>query len=381
MTGPLAGITVVDLSRILAGPFCTMVLADLGARIIKVESAKGDDSRAFGPFVGATSAYFASVNRGKESIVLDLKNDADRIVFERLIGIADVLVENFRPGVMDRLGYGFEALAPKHPRLVYAAVSGFGHDGPYAQRPAYDLVVQAMGGLMSLTGHAGQPPVRVGTSIGDIAAGLYAAVGIAAALRERELTGRGRKLDIAMLDCQVAILENAISRHLAGGLLPGPMGARHPAIAPFEAFATADGYMVIAAGNDALFRALAATLDRAELVDDPRFRTNDERMRNVDELKIIIESITATRPTRHWLATLAAGGVPCGPINTVADVVADAQVRARNMIVEIADANAGALRVAGNPIKMSGVPDPQRRPGAPGLGEHRATILAELGLG
>jgi CoA:oxalate CoA-transferase len=380
MTGPLAGITVVDLSRVLAGPFCTMVLGDLGARIIKIESDKGDDSRAFGPFVGTTSAYFASVNRGKESIVLDLKNDKDRFVFERLIGIADVLVENFRPGVMDRLGFGYDALAPKHPRLIYASVSGFGHDGPYAQRPAYDLVVQAMGGLMSLTGHMGQPPARVGTSIGDITAGLYATIGIAAGLREREITGRGRRVDIAMFDCQVAILENAISRYLAGGIVPQPMGARHPTIAPFEAFATADGYMVIAAGNDALFKALAKVLGRPELVEDSRFTSNDTRVRHVEALKAIIEGITRARPTRDWLRTLAEGGVPCGPINTVPDVVNDPQVAARNMIVEIADGAAGALRVAGNPIKLGGAADPARRPGAPVLDGNRAAILAELGL-
>ncbi|MGH6720283.1 MAG: CaiB/BaiF CoA transferase family protein, partial [Alphaproteobacteria bacterium] len=217
MPGPLSGITVVDLSRVLAGPFCTLVLADLGARVIKVESAKGDDSRAFAPFVGATSAYFASVNRGKESLVLDLKNSGDRIVFEKLLGRADVLIENFRPGVMERLGYGWARIESGYPRLVYATISGFGHSGPYAARPAYDLVVQAMGGLMSLTGHPGQPPVRVGTSIGDITAGLYAAIGVAAALRERERTGRGARIDVAMLDCQVAILENAITRYLAGG--------------------------------------------------------------------------------------------------------------------------------------------------------------------
>lgn len=381
MPGPLSGMTVVDLSRILAGPFCTLVLADLGARVIKIESGKGDDSRAFGPFVAGTSAYFASVNRGKESIVLDLKKDTDRVVLETLIGRADVLVENFRPGVMGRLGFGWGVLSARHPRLIYAAISGFGHTGPYAQRPAYDLVVQAMGGLISLTGHKGQPPVRVGTSIGDITAGLYAAIGIVAALRDRDRTGRGTKLDIAMLDCQVAILENAISRYLGGGAMPGPLGARHPTIAPFEAYATKDGYMVIAAGNDALFDKLANALAVPALVSDARLRTNDSRVANVDTLKDIIEDVTTTRPTRHWLDVLAEAGVPCGPINDIAQVVDDPQVRARAMIVEIDDARAGTLRVAGNPIKIEGAPDPARRPGAPGLDEHRARILAELGLG
>lgn len=380
MAGPLSGITVVDLSRVLAGPFCTLVLADLGARVIKVESGKGDDSRAFGPFVSGTSAYFASVNRGKESIVLDLKADGDRRVFEALVARADVLVENFRPGVMARLGFGADVLTRRHPRLVFAAISGFGQTGPYSDRPAYDLVVQAMGGLMSLTGHPGQDPVRVGTSIGDITAGLYAAIGIAAALREREATGRGTVLDIAMLDCQVAILENAISRFLSGGVVPVPLGARHPAIAPFEAYATADGHVVIAAGNDALFARLAQALRQPGWLDDPRFATNDARNANVLALKEAIERITTAQPTRHWLAIMAEAGIPGGPINSVADVVADPQVQARGMIVEIDDSNAGSLRVAGSPIKLAGAAPAGRLPGAPVLDGQRAAILAELGL-
>lgn len=380
MPGPLEGITVVDLSRVLAGPFCTLALADLGARVIKVESGKGDDSRAFGPFVNGTSAYFASVNRGKESIVLDLKDAADRRVFEALVAHADVLVENFRPGVMARLGLDSDVLTKRHPRLVYAAISGFGQSGPYSDRPAYDLVVQAMGGLMSLTGHPGQDPVRVGTSIGDITAGLYAAIGITAALRERERTGRGTVLDIAMLDCQVAILENAISRYLSGGSVPGPLGARHPAIAPFKSYATADGHVVIAAGNDALFEKLATALDDDALRTDPRFWTNDLRNANVLALKAVIERITRQQPTRHWLEVMAKAGIPGGPINTVADVVADPQVKARGMIVSIDDPNAGTLRVAGSPIRIDGAPPAERLPGAPVLDGQRAAILAELGL-
>src|SRR5512145_762517 len=255
--GPLAGIFVLDLTRVLAGPYCTMVLADLGARVVKVEAPeRGDDARQIGPFVGGVSAYFWSLNRGKQSIALDLRADPDRAVLEKLLARADVLVENFRPGVLERLGLGWDALHARLPRLVLASTSGFGQTGPYARRPAYDVVVQGMGGIMSLTGQPGGPPTRVGTSTGDITAGLFTAVGVLAALVERAHTGRGRHVDVAMLDCQVATLENAIARYVATGAVPGPLGTRHPSIAPFQAFATRDGFVVVAAGNDALFAKL-----------------------------------------------------------------------------------------------------------------------------
>ena len=243
--GPLDGLLVVDLTRVLAGPYCTMVLADLGARVIKVELPHtGDDSRQFGPFVGGKSAYFMSLNRGKESIALDLKAEADRQIFDALLERADVLIENFRPGAMDRLGYGWDHLKDRYPRLVYAAVSGLGRTGPYAHRPAYDMVVQGMSGVMSLTGHEGAPPTRVGTSIGDITAGLFASIGINAALYRRTLSGTGELVDVGMLDGQVAILENAIARYSATGTVPQPLGSRHPSITPFDTFAAADGYVI-----------------------------------------------------------------------------------------------------------------------------------------
>ena len=236
-TAPLAGVLVLDLTRVLAGPYCTMVLADLGARIIKIEPPiVGDDSRHIGPFIKGKSAYFMSINRGKESIALDLKAEPDRAIFEKLLGTADVLVENYRGGTMEKLGYGWDNLYPRFPRLIYAAASGFGHTGPYKNRAAYDMVVQGMGGIMSLTGHPGTPPTRVGTSVGDITAGLFTTIGINAALFERSRTGLGRKIDVAMLDCQIAILENAIARYFSTGEVPGPLGARHPSITPFEAF-------------------------------------------------------------------------------------------------------------------------------------------------
>lgn len=377
--GPLRSTLVVDLTRVLAGPYCTMVLADLGARVVKVEPpGRGDDAREIGPFVGGRSAYFVSLNRGKESIALDLKDDADRDVFERLLARADVLVENYRPGVMQRLGYGWQALHGRFPRLVLASLSGFGQTGPLATRPAYDIVVQAMGGIMSLTGHPGGPPTRVGTSVGDITAGLFGAIGIQAALVERERSGQARHVDVAMLDCQVATLENAIARHQATGQVPGPLGSRHPSIAPFEALATADGWIIVAAGNDALFAKLAAAVGRPGLAEDPRFASNEERCRNVEDLKRELEAALAARGSAAWLAQLEETGIPCGPIQDVAQVVAHPQVAARNMVVTVEDPVAGRLRLAGNPVKLSGVEDPDTRAPAPELDEHRDRILAEL---
>ncbi len=379
--GPLAGVLVLDMTRVLAGPFCTMVLSDLGARVIKVEPPEGDDARAYGPWVDGESAYFMSLNRGKESVALDLKAAGDRDLFARLLARADVLAENFRPGVMTRLGYGWDDLHTRYPRLIYAACSGFGQTGPLSQRPAYDMVVQGMGGIMSLTGHEGAPPTRVGTAIGDIAAGLFTAVGINAALHERARTGRGRFIDVAMLDCQLAILENAIARYFTTGASPPPSGARHPAIAPFECYESADGHVVIAAGNEALFRKLCETLGREELIADPRFESNPKRMDNVLALKTELERTLKTAPTDRWLGALEAAGVPCGPLNDVAGAVANPQVRARNMVVEIDDPKAGPVRIAGNPIKISGHADPPRRGPIPDLDEARAALIAEFGVG
>jgi len=377
--GPLSGITVLDLTRVLAGPYCTMVLADLGARVIKVERpGEGDEARTIGPFVQAKSAYFMSLNRGKESISLDLRDPADRVIFEKLLSRADLVVENFRAGVMEKLGYGWEALHARYPRLIYAATSGFGHTGPYAERPAYDLVVQGMGGLMSLTGHPGSGPTRVGTSIGDIAAGLFTAVGVNAALYHRERTGEGTKIDVAMLDCQVALLENAIARYVATGQVPGPLGSRHPSITPFEAFACADGHLIIAAGNDGLFRELCAVLGRPELAEDGRFRGNELRTRNVDALRTEIEGVLGRRTRAEWLAALEAAGVPCGPINDVAEVMADPQVAARNMVIRVIDEGVGGISMPGNPIKLSGFEDPSSREPAPALDRDRERLLEEL---
>ena len=379
--GPLSGITIIDLSRILAGPYCTLLLAELGARVIKVEPpGQGDDARQYGPFKNGKSAYFISVNRGKELIALDLKSPVGRDIFDRLLDKADALVENFRPGTMEKLGYGWETLHPRYPRLVYAAASGFGHSGPYSHYPAYDMVVQGLGGIMSITGHPGMPLTRVGTSVGDLAGGLYTAVALNAALLHRERTGEATKVDVALFDCQLALLENAIMRYTTTGEVPGPMGARHPSITPFEAFATRDGNLIIAAGNDGLFVKLARALDRADLTENPLFKTNALRNQHQEALQAEIESVLRIEDTGHWIEVLEAAGVPCGPVNNIAQALAHPQATARNMLISVDDPVTGPLELAGNPMKLSAFEDPPARARAPDLDADRDAILRELGF-
>ena len=379
--GPLSDLLVIDLSRVLAGPYCTMVLADLGARVIKVERpGSGDDARHIGPFQDGKSAYFTSINRGKESIALDLKAPEDREILLKLLSRADILVENYRPGTMQKLGLGWEVLQERFPRLIYAAASGFGHTGPDSGKAAYDMVVQAMGGIMSVTGHPGGPPTRVGTSIGDITAGLFTAIGIVSAVHDRARTGKGCFVDVAMLDGQIAILENAIARYAVSGEAPGPLGARHPSIAPFAAYECQDAHIVIAAGNDGLFRAMCGALGLDELAGDARFASNERRSDHAEELAALMEAQLGKRPAVHWLAELEAAGVPCGPLQNVAQALAHPQVRARNMAITTAFEDGTPLMAAGNPIKMSGFDDPAMRAKAPALDEHRSAILADFGI-
>jgi CoA:oxalate CoA-transferase len=381
MPGPLSDILVIDLSRVLAGPYATMVLADLGARVIKVERPDGgDDARAYGPFINGQSAYFASINRGKQSIALDLKDPGDRAIFEALVARADVLVENYRPGVMARLGLGWDVLHARHPRLIYAAASGFGQTGPDAHKAAYDMVVQAMGGIMSVTGWPGGKPTRVGTSVGDITAGLFTVIGILSALHDRARTGEGQFVDVAMLDGQIAILENAVARYAVSGVAPGPLGARHPSITPFAAYACQDGHIVIAAGNDALWAALLDALDLGALKANPRFASNALRTEAADTIATILETALMMAPAAHWLPRLEAAGVPSGPLHDVAQALAHPQVRARGMVIETAFPDGTPLLAAGNPVKLSRHADPAVRPAAPGLDADRATILRELEL-
>ena len=305
MDGPLKNLLVVDLTRVLVGPYCTMILSDLGARVIKVEAPEiGDDSRKFGPFIENYSAYFMSLNRGKESIALNLKNDDDKKIFEKILSKADILVENFKPGTLEKWGYGWKEVNKKYPKLIYASASGFGQTGPLRELPAYDMVVQGMGGLMSVTGQPNTEPTRVGTSIGDITAGLFTTIGINAALYDRQKTGKGTFIDVSMLDCQIAILENAIARYLAKNEIPEPMGSRHPSITPFEAFKTKDNYIIIAAGNDKLFKSLCNVLQIQEISTDERFSTNSLRSENADHLKKILEEKLSLKKTDEWVLSL-----------------------------------------------------------------------------
>ena len=379
MNGPLKDLLVVDLTRVLVGPYCTMILSDLGARVIKIEAPEiGDDSRKFGPFVKDHSAYFMSLNRGKESIALNLKNEDDKKIFEKILAKADILVENFKPGTLEKWGFGWKQVSKKYPKLIYASASGFGQTGPLKELPAYDMVVQGMGGLMSVTGQPNSEPTRVGTSIGDITAGLFTAIGINAALYDRQKTGKGMYIDVSMLDCQIAILENAIARYLSKNEIPKPMGSRHPSIAPFEAFKTKDSYIIIAAGNDKLFENLCNALDLKDLIMDEKYKSNSSRSENMNELKKILEEKLIYKTTNEWVKNLESLKIPCGPIFNIKEAVENPQVEARNMIVKAYHKVIGDFKLAGNPIKMSTYKDEKTRGDIPDLDEHREKIIKEF---
>ena len=373
--GPLEGLKVLDLTRVLAGPYCTMLLGDLGAEIIKIEvPEKGDDSRHFGPYQNGESAYFMSLNRNKKSMTLNLKNPKGIEILKDLITKVDVVVENFRPGTMEKLGLGYEVLKEINPKIIYAASSGFGHTGPYSQRPAYDGVVQAMGGIMSITGAKDGEPTRVGPSIGDIAAGLFTAVGVLAALNYRNETGIGQKVDVAMLDCQVAMLENAIARYVVTKEIPKPAGNRHTSIVPFEPFDTLDSKIVVAVGNDAIWKRFCEVSELNGIANDPRFSTNPERNKHYDILRPIIAEKMKMKETEAWQNILDNAGVPNGPINYVDKVITNEQVLSRDMIVEIEHPVAGKLKMPGVAIKLSETPGSVHSP-APVLGEHNYELL------
>ena len=379
MDGPLKNLLVVDLTRVLVGPYCTMILSDLGARVIKIEAPEiGDDSRGFGPFIDDYSAYFMSLNRGKESIALNLKNEDDKKVFEKILAKADILVENFKPGTLEKWGFGWNEVSKKYPKLIYASASGFGQTGPLKELPAYDMVVQGMGGLMSVTGHPNSEPTRVGTSIGDITAGLFTAIGINAALYDRQKTGKGTFIDVSMLDCQIAILENAIARYLSKNEIPEPMGSRHPSIAPFEAFKTKDSFLIIAAGNDKLFKSLCEVLEIPNIANDEMYKTNSLRSQNIDKLKLIIENKLQYKNTDEWIKVMENLKIPCGPIFNIKQAVENPQIKERNMIVKSFHKKIGEFKSAGNPIKMSTYKDEKTRGDIPDLDEHRDKILKEF---
>lgn len=376
---PLTGLRVLDLTRVLAGPYCTMILADLGAEVVKIERpGTGDDSRHFGPFLpSGMSAYFASINRGKKSVTLDLHDPADVERLLRLADRADVLVENFRPGAMENFGLSSEILRERNPRLIYTSLSGFGRTGAVSQRPAYDIIIQAMSGLMSITGHDAAHPARVGTSICDILTGLFGAIGILAALQRRGRAGQGADLDLAMLDSTVAALENAISRCEVTGEVPQPLGTRHPSIAPFQAVKTADGPIVVAAGNESLWRKLCELLGCPELADDPRLVNNALRARNLDHLEQKLNEHFRARKGADWLALLEQAGIPAGPIRSISDVLADQHLAARGMLHRMRAGNeTGGFTTAGSPLRLEGAALPLSDR-APELGEHTQAVLRE----
>lgn len=378
---PLSGIKVLDLSRVLAGPYCGMILADLGAYVVKIERpGSGDDSREYGPFINGESAYFMSINRNKKSVTLNLKSPEGKEIFKKLVKEFDVVLENFRPGTMDKLGLGYDVLKKINPRLIYAACSGFGYSGPYKERPAYDAIIQAMSGLMSITGFPGGKPTRVGASIADIVTGMFCAIGVLAALIKRQVTGEGDMVDVAMLDSVVAILENAIARYEVTGEIPKPMGNRHPSIFPFESFEAKDGDIMIAAGNDELWAKLCKAIGKEELADDPRFKTNQLRGENYSEMKKILDDVIKTKTVEEWIEILENAGIPCSPINTIDKVVRHPQVLARDMIVKVSHAVAGEIKMPGCPVKFASE-SPKIGP-APILGEHTEEVLKEfLGIG
>jgi crotonobetainyl-CoA:carnitine CoA-transferase CaiB-like acyl-CoA transferase len=377
--GPLTGTTVLDLTRVLSGPYCTMMLADLGARVIKIEQPRGgDDTRHWGPpFLGTESAYFLSINRNKESVTLDFKHARGRALLDQLIAMSDVVVENFRPGTLARLGLDYATLAPKYPRLVYCSVSGYGHTGPRSQEPGYDAVLQGEGGLMSLTGAPDVPPVRVGVAVADIVTGIFACQGISAALYARERTGRGQQVDIAMLDTVVAMLTYQAGIYFATGQPPQRMGNRHPTIVPYETFTASDGEFVLAVGTDEQWRKFCevAALDAGD-----RFATNRERVTGYADLRPVIAARVHTQTRSYWIERLGQAGVPCGSVRDLHEVFTDPQIAARSMVVPMSHPTAGDIRVLGSPLKLSDTPATQRTP-PPTLGQHTESVLQrDLGL-
>jgi CoA:oxalate CoA-transferase len=380
MSGPLEGVRILDLTWVLAGPFASMVLCDLGADVIKVERPPiGDVARMTAPLVNGESCYFLSVNRGKRSIAIDLKNEAGRDLFLRLVERVDVVMENFTPGTMEALGLSYDALCQRNPRLIYAATSGFGQTGPDRLRPALDIIAQGMGGIMSITGEPGGPPVRPGTSLGDIAAGLFTAIGVLAALHERQRSGRGQMIDVAMLDCQISILENAFARYFATGQVPGPIGTRHPVATPFQAFPTRDGYVVLALswGVENQWELFCASIGRADLIDDPRFDTGPLRTEHHAELEPILIEAMKQRTAAEWVREFDAIGLPCGPLNNIAQAAALPQVKAREMLVEVEHPRIGRFPLPNTPVKLSRTPGGVRGP-SPDLGQHTDEVLREL---
>jgi len=375
----LEGIHVADLSHVLAAPTASMILADLGAEVIHIEPPSGDDARQFGPFIGGQSAYFISINRNKKSMVVDLKKEEGKAILREIIRACDVVLENFKPGTMKKLGFSYEDCREINPRIIYASISGFGHETPpeYADKPAYDMIAQAYSGLMSICGPEGGPPVRVGTSVGDIIAGHQCAISILAALRHRDGTGEGQQIDHSMVDGLLYILENALVRYTVGGDIPKPLGTMHPSVTPFQAFPTKDSWIVIAVGNDTIWQRFCTALGRPELIEDDRFRSNELRTQHRDQLIPLIENLIKGSTTGHWLDVLRSGEVPCSPIHSIDQIVEDPVVAHRRMLATVEQPEAGPVRVAASPFRMSVTPG-EVYAHAPLLGEHTVEVLRDL---
>ena len=378
--GPLEGIRVLDLTQVLFGPFATMLLGDMGAEVIKIERpGVGDIARGNGPFVDGVSTYFLSLNRGKKSVTLDLSTEAGVAVFLTLVEKADVLVENFKPGTMAKLGLSYERVRDCNPGIIYVSGSGFGQYGPSASKPAFDVIIQAMGGVMSITGEEGGPPVRPGVSYGDIAAGLFLCIATLAALQERHTSGEGQLVDVSMLDCQLTVQENAFVRYLNTGEIPRALGTRHPVITPFQAFQTRDGYIAIAlrGGFKDQWPLFCAAIDRIDIMDDPRFTDGWLRTQNYEALEPILTEALKKRTTQEWIEELEQAGIPCGPVNNIAQAANDPQIAARDMIASVNHPGVGEIKVVNSPFKFSRTPSKVERT-SPDLGEHTTEVLGSL---
>ena len=384
--GPLEGIRILDLSRAMAGPYCTMMLGDLGAEVIKVERpGRGDESRGWGPpFVGQSadnssgeSAYFLSVNRNKRSITVNLKSSEGKAIIQRLASSCDVLVENFRTGVLDKLSLGYEDIQKLNPNLVYCSISGYGRTGPYAERPGYDVIIQAEGGMMGITGPIDGPPSRVGVPIVDITTGMFAATSILAALRARDQTNEGQLIDISLFDTQAALLSNVASNYLIGGSDPQRTGNDHPNLAPYGAFRAQDRWLVLGVANELQWETFCAAIDRQDLRDDVRFKTNGDRIAHRTALSEILSEVMSVRPASEWLGAFRNAGLPCGPINDVAAVFDHPQVQLRDLILNVEHPSAGPIQLTGFPYKFEQTPADLRLP-PPLLGEHTEEVLTEV---
>ena len=379
MKKALEGIRICDLSHVLAAPTTSMILADLGAEVIHIEPPRGDDAREFGPFIKDESAYFISINRNKKSVVIDLKKDKGKELLKELIKISDVVLENFRPGTMEKLGFDYDEIRKINPKIIYASICGFGHDTlpQYKDKPAYDMVAQAYSGLMSITGPYGGPPCRVGSSVGDIIAGHQCAIAILAALIYREKSGVGQKIDISMVDGLVYILENAIVRYTVTGEIPKPLGTMHPTITPFQAYKTKDEWIVVPIGNDQLWAKFCEMIGRQDLIDHPKFKTNKLRTENREELNKILDEIFLTKTYLEWAELFESYNLPYSPVNTIDKVVNDPVINYRKMVIEIDQTKVGKMKIAGSPFKMSETPGEVYAP-APLLGEHTVEVLKNL---